>query len=77
MESMLGGLHVENADFQSQAYPSFHPGKSAAICVGDTRIGVMGELHPVVHSQYNFAEAPVLAADLLPGAAQGSGPAPV
>jgi phenylalanyl-tRNA synthetase beta chain len=62
VESLLNGLHVEKVDYKSQAYPSFHPGKSAAICAGDTRIGIMGELHPVVHHQYDFTEAPVLVA---------------
>ncbi|MFN2144877.1 MAG: phenylalanine--tRNA ligase subunit beta, partial [Anaerolineales bacterium] len=62
VESMLSGLHVDGVSYQSQSFPSFHPGKSAAICTGDTRIGIVGELHPVVHSQYNFGDAPVMAA---------------
>ena len=62
VESLLAGLHLDGVSFEPYAYPIFHPGKSAAIKIGDTQVGVMGELHPVVHRRYDFSESPVLAA---------------
>ena len=62
VENMLSGLHLSGVSFQPHTYPIFHPGKCASIKVGETRVGVIGELHPVVHSRYDFSDAPVLAA---------------
>ncbi|MBN2043485.1 MAG: phenylalanine--tRNA ligase subunit beta [Anaerolineales bacterium] len=62
VDSMLNGLHVVESSYKTHTYPSFHPGKTAAIYTGETMIGVMGELHPMVHNQYSFTDAPVLAA---------------
>ncbi|MGD2026382.1 MAG: phenylalanine--tRNA ligase subunit beta [Anaerolineales bacterium] len=62
IESMLDGLHLTSVTYMPYQYPIFHPGKCAAIKVQDIQIGVMGELHPVSHSQYDFGEHPVFAA---------------
>jgi phenylalanyl-tRNA synthetase beta chain len=47
-------------------HPTFHPGKCASVMVKGQKIGVMGELHPKVRAQYDWAsnfKAPVMAAD--------------
>jgi phenylalanyl-tRNA synthetase beta chain len=60
---LLNELHV---DFQIEPaeHPTFHPGKTARILVGEHQIGVFGELHPLVHERYDFSPNPVIAADL-------------
>jgi phenylalanyl-tRNA synthetase beta chain len=60
--SLLDGLKLDGLKYDTGQHPVFHPGKSARILVGDRQVGVFGELHPQVKAQYNFADAPVLAA---------------
>jgi len=62
VQSMLEGLHLEDVQYEPHTYPIFHPGKCAAVKVAGKMTGVIGELHPVVHSQYAFSAYPVLAA---------------
>lgn len=68
ISELLAGLHISPIRYEPVEYPSFHPGKSAKILLTDgdnvRQLGVMGELHPLVHNNYNLSEAPLLAADL-------------
>lgn len=61
-EKLLDGLHVEKITYESHTHPVFHPGKCAKVMAGDRQVGVIGELHPAVHAQHDFTDAPVLAA---------------
>jgi phenylalanyl-tRNA synthetase beta chain len=63
-EALLEVLHVKDVHYEAVQSPSFHPGKSALVCVGEVQIGVIGELHPLVKENYDLPNAPVLAADL-------------
>jgi phenylalanyl-tRNA synthetase beta chain len=63
--SFLKALHIQDFDVLPHSYPSFHPGKSAAIKLKDKLLGVFGELHPEVQQQLELGETPVLAAVLL------------
>ena len=63
IEHALHGLHIENLHYEIGAHPSFHPGKCAEILAGEQRIGVMGELHPLVQGNYDLLETPLLAAE--------------
>ena len=62
VQSMLKGLNITEVSYDSHRYPIFHPGKCAAVKVQNKMVGVIGELHPVVHSQYAFSAYPVLGA---------------
>ena len=62
VEMMADGLHLPAISFKPHTHPTFHPGKCASIEIDGTQIGVMGELHPVVHQQYAFSDAPVVGA---------------
>ncbi|RYD98327.1 MAG: phenylalanine--tRNA ligase subunit beta, partial [Sphingomonadales bacterium] len=42
------------------APPCLHPGRSAAVAVGETTIGSLGELHPELVRELGFATAPLL-----------------
>jgi phenylalanyl-tRNA synthetase beta chain len=64
IEGMLEMLHVNGLSYQPAENPTFHPGKCAQVTVGETVIGVFGELHPLVKENYDVGSAPVLAADI-------------
>jgi phenylalanyl-tRNA synthetase beta chain len=64
VEGLLEGLHLEHVGFEPAEHPSYHPGKCAKVLVRDSRIGVIGELHPLVHERYDLPETPLLAAEL-------------
>jgi len=68
MKGMLGALfehlYLDGYRFKKSTHPSFHPGKCARIMLGDSQIGVMGELHPLVKEQYDLKPHTFLAAEL-------------
>jgi phenylalanyl-tRNA synthetase beta chain len=64
MEAFFDGLHIHNVSVEATRHPSFHPEKCAHVLIDGGRIGVMGEVHPIVREQYRIDDYPVLAADL-------------
>jgi phenylalanyl-tRNA synthetase beta chain len=62
VSQLLDGLHIKVVHYIQQTYPIFHPGKCAGIEVEGKRIGVMGEVNPLVHAKYDFPDAPLLGA---------------
>jgi phenylalanyl-tRNA synthetase beta chain len=64
VDAALRGLHLDDIQYEAAQHPSFHPGKCARVLAGKTQIGVMGELHPQVSSNYDFPETPLLVAEL-------------
>lgn len=64
VDAMLEMLHVCDVRYEPAENPSFHPGKCAQVNAGEIVLGVFGELHPLVKENYDFAAAPVIAADL-------------
>lgn len=63
VEQLLDGLHVGGASYQPATHTTFHPGRSAALMIGDTEIGIFGEVHPLVAERFELTAAPVLAAE--------------
>lgn len=61
VEALMDALHLP-VTYVPAEHPSFHPGKCAAVLLGQKALGVFGELHPLVQENYDFV-APVLAAD--------------
>lgn len=61
VEALMDALHLE-VTYAPAEHPSFHPGKCASVMLGDSPLGVFGELHPLVQENYDFV-SPVLAAD--------------
>lgn len=59
--ALMEALHLD-VTYTPGEHPSFHPGKCATVWLGDTSLGVFGELHPLVQENYDFS-APVVAAD--------------
>ena len=82
IELMLAGLRCREVAYAATDEVSYlHPGKAAAVSVEGRRVGVFGELHPLVKEQYNLGESPVLIAEfdiaLLRGAQPVYGITPV
>jgi phenylalanyl-tRNA synthetase beta chain len=75
MEGILGELHISGAVFAPDRHPSYHPGRCAKLILGETVIGHLGELHPLVKEHYDLGAAPVLAAELDLDALLGAVPA--
>lgn len=64
VNSLLEGLRLEEIQYSRGKHPSFHPGKCAQVAVGEARVGVLGEVHPLVHAEYEFPESPLEVAEL-------------
>jgi phenylalanyl-tRNA synthetase beta chain len=64
LQALLEGLGVEGAGFKPHEHPAFHPGKCAALICADRKLGVIGELHPLVKANFTFPAAPVLATEI-------------
>jgi len=60
VESVLGHLGV-TATYEPVDNPAFHPGRCAAIKSGDSLLGLVGEVHPVVMERLGL-ESPQVAA---------------
>jgi phenylalanyl-tRNA synthetase beta chain len=51
-------------DFEPTEDPTFHPGRCAVILSGESRLGVMGELHPTVRDRFDIKAQPVVLFEL-------------
>ena len=54
VEAILKDLRAEDVHFEvpSATNPSYHPGRVADVYAGDRRIGVLGQVHPLVAQNY-------------------------
>lgn len=64
VDHLLSGLHVADVGYVQSSQAPFHPGKCAEVFGGDRRLGIVGELHPLVRRDYELDEQPVLACEL-------------
>lgn len=74
-DELLEGLHIEKLTFVPGSHPAFHPGKCAEVYAGERKLGTLGEIHPAVHAQHDFGDAPVYAAALDMTSLQAASPA--
>ena len=74
LDKTFSDVYIRDVSYNNHQHSIFHPGKCASIQVGGKQIGVMGELHPAVHAQHDFSDAPVLAAILYLDAVQEAAP---
>ncbi len=61
--SLMDQLHIDYHIAPGE-HPSLHPGKCARLLAGENQLGIFGELHPLVHEQYDFSSFPIMAAEL-------------
>ena len=50
--------------YQPSRHPSLHPGRTAEVCAGGQRLGVLGQLHPTIAERFDLEGAPVFVAEL-------------
>ncbi len=73
VKKLLDALHI--TDWHVEAVtndPTWHPGRTAALYIGNTYAGIFGELHPLVADNYDI-KAPVYAAEFAMDALIGIG----
>lgn len=57
IENVLQNLQIENADFERETdNNTFHPGKTASLCIRKDKAGIMGEIYPDVAEEYGIKE---------------------
>ena len=55
VDALLAGLNVPKAEYVADTTnPSYHPGRCAAITIGDAKIGCIGQIHPIVAKNYGI-----------------------
>ena len=64
VEELFSTLHIPGVSYSPEQGPSFHPGKCARIETGDILLGVMGEINPLVKTNYRLPDGPVSGAIL-------------
>ncbi|MCA9943205.1 MAG: phenylalanine--tRNA ligase subunit beta, partial [Anaerolineales bacterium] len=66
LEALFNELHL-TINYEPVEHPTYRPGRTARLLLGETQVGVMGELHPLVVEQFDLQledDQPVLAADI-------------
>lgn len=63
LEQLAARLHVADLRFERGRHDSLHPGRTAQVLVGDTRLGVIGEIAPAVQAAYDLPK-PATACEL-------------
>lgn len=68
VEVLLDRLGIVGARFEPSDHPSFHPGRQAALWLGEEMAGHLGEVHPQVCAQFELPARRVCLAEfhLLP-----------
>src|SRR5262249_18765404 len=51
---------------EAERHPTFHPGRCAAVLVGEVgeRVGILGQVHPLVAERFDLGAQPAYAAEL-------------
>lgn len=64
VEALLDGVNVQLVDYVAKKEdPTFHPGRTAKVMVGETEVGTVGQIHPMVAENFDIDE-PIYAAEL-------------
>ena len=55
LEAILTGLRMPKASYCAEKNnPSYHPGRCAKVAIGETEIGYIGQIHPLVAKNYGI-----------------------
>ncbi len=64
LETLIARLGVTDVRYEPVDHPTYQPGRAAALLLGEQRIGVLGEVHPMVRAQFDLPERPVCLAEI-------------
>lgn len=54
LEKLLQQIGIESVSWLEAKEPYYHPGRSAWVVVNDRIVGIIGEIHPLVRSEYDI-----------------------
>jgi phenylalanyl-tRNA synthetase beta chain len=66
LEALASGLGCPPLSFEPTTEPFLHPGRSAKVSIGDTTLGWLGEVHPLVCRTWDIAAAVGFEIDAAP-----------
>jgi phenylalanyl-tRNA synthetase beta chain len=65
LEELFDALHIEGLTFAAGKHPTFRPGQTARLLLGEQQIGWLGRLHPAVVEGFDIRGGwPVIAAEI-------------
>jgi phenylalanyl-tRNA synthetase beta chain len=64
IEAVGVACNVTNMQYETASHPALHPGRAAAISVGDTRLGLIGELRPDVAAAHGLNGVRVIVTEI-------------
>ena len=64
LEALCTHLGVSAMSFAPAEHPTFHPGRVAALRLGEDEIGMLGEVHPAVRMAFGLPDQPVCLLEL-------------
>jgi len=64
VETLLSRLGITDVSYVPAQHPTFHPGRTAALHLGERAVGLFGEVDPRVREAYDLPEQPVLLLEL-------------
>jgi phenylalanyl-tRNA synthetase beta chain len=64
IDELLQRLGVTGTSWAKAMHPALHPGRTAAISIGDASVGVLGELRPALAEHAGIEDARVVVAEL-------------
>ncbi len=56
VENILEGLRIQPYAIKKSSLTTLHPGRQAAVVIGECEIGALGEVHPDVLTSYNISQ---------------------
>jgi len=62
--AVLDKFHLPWSVWPAEEWPFLHPGRAAEVLAGETRLGFVGELHPLVAEQWDLERTAVFAIDV-------------
>jgi phenylalanyl-tRNA synthetase beta chain len=75
VELLLSGLRYSNVTYEPiDSVGYLHPGKAAEVLINRQKVGVFGELHPLVKEKYELGDSSVIVADFGLSALRNAAP---
>lgn len=56
VESLLGALGIEHAEYMAAEHPLLHPTRAARVLIGSTPVGIVGEVAPAIRESLDLRE---------------------
>jgi len=64
VETLCAHMGIDGVSFVPTQHPTFHPGRAANLRLAEKEIGVLGQVHPVVCSNFGLPDGPVYLLEL-------------